>query len=154
MADRQCGQLFVVGKEEWIGHDHEPTGSQFNQGCECSLDLACAACMEDMELQPEGARRCLHGSRRRLSNTGIGRVDEQGHVRRAGHHLMQHLEQLRPTSTFKLVTPVTLLPGRFRLATSPTLTGSVAAEKTIGSVVVSAFAASADEDPAATIRAT
>ena len=59
-----------------------------------------------------------------------------------------------PTSTFKLVTPVTLPPGRFRLATSPTLTGSVAAEKTIGSVVVSAFAASADEDPAATIRAT
>src|SRR5262245_23689174 len=30
MADRQCGQLFVADKEEWIGHDHEPTGSQFD----------------------------------------------------------------------------------------------------------------------------
>jgi hypothetical protein len=34
------------------------------------------------------------------------------------------------------------------------LTGSVAAEKMTGSVVVSAFAARADEDPAATIRTT
>src|SRR5262249_8248755 len=96
MADRQCGQLLAADKEQLIGHDHEPTGSQFDQGCEGDLDLAFAACMEDMELQPEGARRCLQGSRKRLSNTGIGRVDEQGHARRAGHYLMQQLEPLRP----------------------------------------------------------
>ena len=59
MADRQCGQLFAAGNEQLIGHHHEPTGSQFDQRCECSLDLAFAACMEDMELQPEDARRCM-----------------------------------------------------------------------------------------------
>ena len=43
MADRQCGQLFAAGNEQLIGHHHEPTGSQFDQRCECSLDLAFAA---------------------------------------------------------------------------------------------------------------
>ena len=43
MADRQCGQLFGAGKEQLIRHDYEPTGSQFDQRCECSLDLAFAA---------------------------------------------------------------------------------------------------------------
>src|SRR5262249_36469699 len=54
----------------------------------------------------------------------------------------------------KLVTPVTLLPGRLRLATSPSATGSAAVEKTIGIIVVDAFAATADEVPAAAITAT
>src|SRR5262245_20220651 len=59
-----------------------------------------------------------------------------------------------PTSTFKLVTPARLPPGRFRLATSPSATGSTAAENTIGIVVVALFAASADVMPAAAITAT
>ena len=37
-----------------------------------------------------------------------------------------------PSSAFKLVTPVTLPPGRLRLATSPVSTGSAPISKTIG----------------------
>jgi hypothetical protein len=48
-----------------------------------------------------------------------------------------------PTSAVKLVTPVRLPPGRARLGTSPTATGSPPAKNTIGIVVVAAFAASA-----------
>ena len=48
-----------------------------------------------------------------------------------------------PTSTFNAVTPVRLPPGRLRLATRPTWTGSTPVVKTIGIVVVAAFAASA-----------
>jgi len=44
---------------------------------------------------------------------------------------------------FKLLAPVMLPPGRFRLATTPNSTGSLPIEKTIGIVVVAAFAASA-----------
>ena len=44
---------------------------------------------------------------------------------------------------FMLVAPVMLPPGRFRLATTPNSTGSLPIEKTIGIVVVAAFAASA-----------
>src|SRR5215472_11462437 len=43
----------------------------------------------------------------------------------------------------KKLTPVTLPPGRARLATRPSLTGSVPLPKTMGIVVVAAFAASA-----------
>ena len=47
-------------------------------------------------------------------------------------------------STFSKVTPVRLPPGRFRLATRPICTGSAIVVKTIGMVVVAAFAAIAD----------
>jgi len=60
-----------------------------------------------------------------------------------------------PTSTPRVVTPVTLPPGRGRLATSPSLTGSTPVAKTIGIVVVNAFAASAPSVlPGAAITAT
>jgi GAF domain-containing protein len=49
-----------------------------------------------------------------------------------------------PTSTPNVVTPVRLPPGRARLATSPTSTGSAAMRNTIGMVEVAALAASAD----------
>ena len=48
-----------------------------------------------------------------------------------------------PSSVFKFATPVTLPPGRARLATSPATTGSDPIWKTMGIVAVAAFAASA-----------
>jgi hypothetical protein len=48
-----------------------------------------------------------------------------------------------PISTFNWVAPVTLPPGRLKLATRPTSTGLVAVVKTVGTVVVAALAASA-----------
>jgi hypothetical protein len=48
-----------------------------------------------------------------------------------------------PDSTNSVVTPVMLPPGRFRLATSPAATGSTEVKKTIGIVVVAAFATGA-----------
>src|SRR5262245_27452633 len=47
------------------------------------------------------------------------------------------------SSTVRVATPVRLPPGRLRLATSPSATGSPAVTKTIGIVVVAAFAANA-----------
>ena len=47
------------------------------------------------------------------------------------------------SSTLKKFTPVTLPPGRLRLATRPDLTGSAPTAKTIGIVAVAALAASA-----------
>ena len=58
-----------------------------------------------------------------------------------------------PSSTEMKLTPVTLPPGRLRLATRPTLTGSPPVTKTIGTVVVAALAASA-AGVLPTIRAT
>src|SRR5215471_20899664 len=51
--------------------------------------------------------------------------------------------------------PVTLPPGRLKLATSPSLTGSAPPEKTIGMAEVADFdATAASKPPAATITAT
>ena len=49
-----------------------------------------------------------------------------------------------PNTPPKKLTPVTLPPGRLRLATRPCLTGSPPVAKTIGTVVVAALAASAE----------
>jgi hypothetical protein len=58
-------------------------------------------------------------------------------------------------SLLRKLTPVRLPPGRARLATRPSLTGSSATLKTIGIVVVAALAASAeDQPPVAVIRET
>jgi hypothetical protein len=48
-----------------------------------------------------------------------------------------------PSSAVKKFTPVVLPPGRARLATRPSLTGSSATPNTIGIAVVADFAASA-----------
>src|SRR5262249_34405341 len=53
------------------------------------------------------------------------------------------------TPMFRFVTPVTLPPGRLRLATSPTSTGSAPIPKTIGMLAVAAFAVSAEAVPPA-----
>ena len=57
------------------------------------------------------------------------------------------------SSAFNMLTPVRLPPGRFRLATRPSLTGSKPTTNTIGMVVVAALAATA-AGPFATITLT
>jgi hypothetical protein len=53
------------------------------------------------------------------------------------------------SSTVRAATPVRFPPGRLRLATSPSATGSPEVTKTIGMVMVAAFAASAGGVPVA-----
>src|SRR5262249_44600870 len=62
--------------------------------------------------------------------------------------------RLATSSPKKILTPVALPPGRARLATSPSLTGSSATRKTIGVVVVAALAASAAPGTSGAITAT
>ena len=105
------------------------------------IKVSFGAGIQDMELQSEGSSRCLQPLRVGLGESGIGRVDEQGYNARRGNQLVQQLQPFRRYPTFALVTPVTLPPGRLRLATSPSRTGSEAISKTIGMVVAAAFAA-------------
>ena len=72
----------------------------------------------------------------------------------AWDELVQQLQPLWRHLWFSWVTPVTLPPGRSRLATRPSRTGSAAISKTIGMVVVAAFAASAAGVVVAAIKAT
>ena len=72
----------------------------------------------------------------------------------AGSNSRSSSSRFCPTSTFKLVTPVKFPPGRFRLATRPSATGSLAVSNTIGIVAVAAFAATDEGLPPAAITVT
>ena len=58
--DRQCGELLAPADKEGVGAaDHEHAGSQLVQSREDPIEIAVSARMQDMEPQPEGARRRL-----------------------------------------------------------------------------------------------
>ena len=65
----------------------------------------------------------------------------------AGRTSRMNSSRLRETSTLRLDTPVRLPPGRDRLSTMPSATGSPPISNTIGILVVAAFAASATSAP-------
>src|SRR5215470_5309020 len=72
----------------------------------------------------------------------------------AGTISCSNSRRFAPTSKVNVVAPVRLAPGRFKLATNPSWTGSPATKKTIGVVVVAALAASAEGVVVATMTAT
>src|SRR5215813_7723547 len=107
-----------------------------------------------MELEPEATGRYLQLLRFGF-NRRIGWVDEQSHDACAvGTNSCSNCSRFGVISTFVWVTPVTLPPGRLRLVTRSSCTGSPMVVKTMGIVVVAAFAASAAGVPFAAMTAT
>ena len=88
------------------------------------------------------------------ARAGSARLTRRAITLAAGSSSCSNCSRFGATSTFAWVTPVTLPPGWLRLATRPSLTGSAAVSKTIGMVVVAAFAASAAAVVGAAITAT
>jgi hypothetical protein len=72
----------------------------------------------------------------------------------AGSNSRNSSSRFDPASTPRLVEPVLWPPGRLRLSTSPSCTGSLLTLKTIGIVVVAAFAATVEDVLLVTITAT
>jgi hypothetical protein len=94
-----------------------------------------------MELQSEGAGRRLQLTKKASLKVGLVGLMSTAMMVAFGSSSRSSSSRFCATSTFKLVTPVRLPPGRIKLATSPTLTGSTAIAKTIGMVAVAALAA-------------
>ena len=59
VSERQRAELFALAVEECVGDDHECAGPSLDQSCESVVDVALGACVEDIQLQPEGAGRRL-----------------------------------------------------------------------------------------------
>src|SRR5215475_12737136 len=66
VAERQCGELFGSAGEECIRTNDESAGTQLGQGREGRVDLSVRARTQNVELQPEPARRYLQ-----LSHLGL-----------------------------------------------------------------------------------
>src|ERR1700738_5605593 len=96
-----------------------------------------------MAARAETLRPLVPTSQRGLSRRDIGRIDQNGNANCLGHQVMQEPEPLGHNFEAKILTPVALPPGRARLATRPSFTGSSPTPKTSGIVVVAALAANA-----------
>ena len=156
MARRQVSQLDAPAVEEGVGADEEGVGPLARERCEGCIDLPAGAGVEDLDLHADGARSRLHVSSRwprRLRSVGLTSTATRA---AAGHQLAQEFQAaLPPTPPTKKLMPVRFPPGRARLATRPSLTGSSPTTKTMGIVVVAALAADAARmPPIATITAT
>ena len=142
-----------VKKVPWT--DEERVGPVAPKICEGRVDLAAGAGVENLDLQPDGASSRLHVSQCGFGKAGIGRIDEHGNSRLLRAPASRRSSSRFATnSTVRRLIPVRLPPGRARLATSPSSTGSSAIMKTMGMVVVAALAADAAGTPVAAITAT
>ena len=78
------------------------------------------------------------------SGAWIRRISKDGQAREPRDYLLHKLHTFRCCSGLTVLKPVTLPPGRARLATKPDSTGSNVTGKTIGIVLVASLAASID----------
>ena len=116
---------------------------QLDEGGEGGVDLAFGAGLQDRELHPLRARRFLHVSIMMRSAVGLFGFTSRAITLAWGTSSDSSSSRLGVSSTVMMLTPVRLPPGRARLATRPTSTGSPTPMKTIGIVEVALFAASA-----------
>ena len=94
MARRQVDQLDAPAVEQGTGADEKRVGSLAHKRCEGRVDLAAGAGVEDLDLQPHGARSRLHVSQCGLGSRSIGRIDEHGNASGRGHQLAQEFHPL------------------------------------------------------------
>jgi hypothetical protein len=134
--------LHAAAGEECVGSDEEGIGALARKGGKGRIDLADRLALRIWICSPMVGRlpaRPATWPRR----SSIGRIDEHGNTNGLGHQSCRSRSRLAVTSWRKKLMPVALPPGRARLATRPSWTGSSPTPKTIGIVAVAALAASA-----------
>ena len=89
---------------------------QLDKGCEGGVDLAFGASLHDKELHSLRTRRILHVSDHALD---LRMVRVHANTLASGTSSDSSSSRLGVSSAIMTLTPVTLPPGRARLATSP-----------------------------------
>jgi hypothetical protein len=153
-ARREVGKLYPAAGEKGVATAEDRVRALTHKICKGGIDLAAGASIEDLNLHSHAARSGLYLSHCGLGNRRIARVDEYSKTPDAGYQLPQEFSRFVTTSAPKKLIPVRLPPGRARLETRPSLTGSSPTVNTIGVVAVADLAASAETVGLATITAT
>jgi hypothetical protein len=83
------GELDAPRIEESVGADKERVGTFAHQCRERRIDVAAGAGVEDLQLHTHSVDSRLYFAPHGLGASRIGRIDECGHTRGAGHQLMQ-----------------------------------------------------------------
>ena len=143
-AHRQRCQLHAAVPKNPSSLDKQGVGRLARKRCKGGIDLLGAARLEDLDFQPKRAAAACSACNVVSAGSGWSGLSSTADASSIGHELVQELELFRrQTRRRKQLTPVALPPGRARLATRPSLTGSSAELKTIGIVVVADLAARA-----------
>src|SRR5215813_9336981 len=126
--------------EERIVRDKKCSGLQLGESCERDVDLTFSASVQDMNcLASTRAADCT--SLDTVSAAGLVGLTRTANTEVVGNSSCTSSSRFGPISSTNEATPVRLPPGRFRLATNPSATGSAPVTKTIGIVLVAAWAA-------------
>ena len=136
------GPIGRAGDPEGGGADKKAVGRLANKDRERGIDLAAGAGVEDLNLQPYGASGPFHipqcnsvaGALVGFTSTAIRTA--------AGTNSRSSSSRFNSNSIAKILIPVTLPPGRARLATRPRLTGSSPVTNTMEIVFVVAVSLS------------
>jgi hypothetical protein len=86
--------LHTPGVEQKARADEKRVGPLARKRCESRIDLATAAGVEHLNLQPHGASGRFH-LLQRCRSRGNGRVDERGHIHRSRHQRAQQFQPFR-----------------------------------------------------------
>jgi hypothetical protein len=132
--------LFAPKVEKWVSRNEEPADPPSDERCEGCIEVAFAGCLCDDNLLPDGAGGCLYFCYFEVGPR-IGKASVIGVLENPGTTSSNNSRRFGATSTVKELTPVILPPGRLRLATKPSCTGSPALRNTIGMVDVAALTA-------------
>src|SRR3954454_22048742 len=154
MARRQINQLDMPAGKKGVGADEQGIGAIAPKSLEGGFDLVAGGGLEDVDLQPE-ARAAGSTSLMVVSAFAVLAGLTSTATRTApGTSSRNSSSRLATSSPLRKLIPVRLPPGRARLATRPSLTGSSGARKIMGIDVVAALVANATARPNAAITET
>src|SRR5262249_24413030 len=120
--------------------DEQRAGSPLHDRCKGGIELDFTCRLHDQDCRPM-ARPAASRSRNSTSNSGRFGSPSTATMAALGASSCNSPSCLAAKSVVVKTTPVTLPPGRLRLATKPVLTGSKPVVKTIGIVAVAALTA-------------
>ena len=106
MAERKRAELLGPAREEWTATDHEPAYSHFGHLSKNSIQVAFAAGVEDVKLQPKIAGCRQHIPRLGLGGSGLTWIDEQRNTGRHREQPWSICSRFGATSWDNWVTPV------------------------------------------------
>src|SRR5262245_54177437 len=94
MADRERREMFGLADEKSVGGDHETCGLQIYQPGEDSIEIAISTGVENLELEPQRASRCLEFAGLDLGD-GMHPIDECADGCRRRDQSLQQFQPLR-----------------------------------------------------------
>ena len=138
MASGQGNEFFPLAIEECVICDKKCACLLGNKHCKGRFEITFAAGSNDVNLQSEAIGRSIHISRGRLSRGVVGVANSATTMDEATSSCSK-LSRFGQSEALITVTAVVLPPGRLRLATRPSSTGSPAVAKTTGIAEMAAF---------------